>query len=44
MGAREAKGEVTPWAGEGRRMVEEWQMEEVLEVEETGRGEPEEKG
>lgn len=44
MGAREVKGGVTPWAEEGRRMEEEWQMEEVLEEVEMGRGELEEKG
>lgn len=43
MEAREAKGGVTPWAEAERRMVEEWQTEEVLEEEETERGEPEEK-
>lgn len=40
----EAKGGVTPSAEEGRRMAEEWQMEEVLEGEEMGREEPEETG
>lgn len=40
---REATGGVTPCAEAGRRTVEEWQMEEVLEEEEMGRGELEEK-
>lgn len=39
----EGRGGVTPWAEGGRKMAEEWQMEEVLEEKETGRGVPEEK-